>query len=190
MVERHPSKLAVVGSIPIYCSTFFMIAHILGNGPSRKNFVNEPVGDVFGCNLSDENLPLKATFIMDKVCVDHIHNNKVKLNWPVICPRVLVKLFKPCNPPVEIFDTVLDGVYNGESTGHHAVAYLLKKGYTEIHMWGFDSLSRDTIESDSHTKMPECPRAERNFLPWRKNWNKIFASELAKKAKIEIHKPM
>ena len=44
------------------------IAHVLGNGPSRKDFVNEPFGDVYGCNLSDFSLDLKATFIMDAVC--------------------------------------------------------------------------------------------------------------------------
>ena len=60
-----------------------MIAHILGNGPSRKDFINTPHGDIFGCNLSDPMLPLKATFIMDKVVINHIHNNKLKLNFPV-----------------------------------------------------------------------------------------------------------
>lgn len=163
-----------------------MIAHIIGNGPSKKGFVNDPEGDIFGCNLGEPNLPLKATFIMDKVCIDHIHNNQVKLNFPVIVPYCLKKLIVRCNPAPEIYDTVPDGVYNGQSTGHKGVAYLLESGYTEIHMWGFDSLFRETIESDSHTKMPECPTAPNNWKAWRKNWDKVFDSPLGKKCKFEI----
>ena len=164
------------------------IAHLLGNGPSRKDFVNDPEGTIFGCNLSDQTLPLKATFIMDKVCIGHIHKNKVKLNFPVIVPQNIKLLVEQCDPAPVILDTILNNVETGESTGHKAVEYLLAKGFTEIHMWGFDSLYLETVESDSRVKMPECPASSENWKKWRTNWQKIFNSELGKKCKFEVHR--
>ena len=166
-----------------------MIAHLLGNGPSKKDFTNDPVGDVFGCNLADAHLPLKATFIMDRVVVDHIQENKVKLNFPVVIPESLSYRIKECNPRIDIYGIVYKDLENGESTGHHAVQYLLKKGYIEIHMWGFDSLYKESIESDSHVKIPEGPFCTSNWKKWRTNWDKIFNSELGQKCKFVIHRP-
>ena len=164
-----------------------MIAHIIGNGPSKKDFKNDPEGEIFGCNLPDPGIPFKATFIMDKVCIDHIHNNKIKLDVPVIVPFCLKKLVVRCDPAPVVYDTIQNGVHNGQSTGHKGVVYLLESGYTEIHMWGFDSLFRETVESDTHQKIPEGPVAPNNWKPWRKNWEKIFNHELGKKCKFVIH---
>ena len=166
------------------------IAHLLGNGPSRKDFKNVPEGLIFGCNLSDPDLPLKATFIMDRACIGHIHNNRVKLNFPVIVPENMTRVVQQCDPAPVIYDTVAKNTVNGESTGHKAIEYLLEAGFTEIHMWGFDSMQKDSVESDSHTKMPECPASPNNWRAWRKNWDKIFNSQRGKKCKFEIHKPL
>ena len=184
------SQVRSLSAAPI-SHTYMSIAHLLGNGPSRKDFVNYPEGTIFGCNLSDQTLPLKATFIMDKACIGHIHNNKVKLNFPVIVPQNIRQLAEQCDPAPVILDTILNNVENGESTGHKAVEYLLAKEFTEIHMWGFDSLYLETVESDSHIKMPECASYAKNWKKWRTNWQKIFNSELGKKCKFEIHgKPL
>jgi hypothetical protein len=164
-----------------------MIAHILGNGPSKKDFTNHPIGDVYGCNLADADKPLTASFIMDKVVIHHLHNNRIKLNFPIIVSQSLLRIAQECDPRPTILDTIPHEIQNGESTGHHAVQYLLKKGYTKIHMWGFDSLYLDTVESDSHTKIPEGIHAPNNWNKWRVQWDNIFKSADAHKCRFIIH---
>ena len=164
-----------------------MIAHILGNGPSRKDFINTPHGDIFGCNLSDPMLPLKATFIMDKVVIDHIHNNKLKLNFPVIIPNGIRKLVNQCDPAPKILDVMDHQLKNGESTGHRGVSWLIQNRYTEIHMWGFDSMKKDDVESDTHQKIPEGIFCPTNYKRWRKSWDTLLKSDSSKKCKVIIH---
>ena len=164
-----------------------MIAHILGNGPSRKDFINTPHGDIFGCNLSDPMLPLKATFIMDKVVINHIHNNKLKLNFPVIIPNAIKKITLQCNPAPEIRDVMHHQLRAGESTGHRGVFWLMQNGYTEIHMWGFDSMKKDSVESDTHQKIPEGSFCPTNYKRWRKSWDTLLKSDSSKKCKVIIH---
>jgi hypothetical protein len=147
-----------------------MIAHILGNGPSKSQFRGFPVGDIYGCNLADSDRNLTATFIMDKSVLHHIANNGIRLNFPVIVPHSLKNLAVGCT----VLDTLPREIENGESTGHHGVQYLIRKGYKEIHMWGFDSLYRDTVESDTQQKMPESVAHPTNFIRWRDKWDRIF----------------
>jgi len=164
-----------------------MIAHILGNGPSRKDFINTPQGDIFGCNLSDPTLPLKATFIMDKVVIGHIHNNKLKLNFPVIIPNSIRKLVNQCDPAPVILDVMDPQLRPGESTGHRGVLWLMQNGYAEIHMWGFDSMKKDSVESDTHQKIPESPFWTTNYKKWRVTWDKLLKGDDSKGVKVIIH---
>jgi hypothetical protein len=164
-----------------------MIAHILGNGPSRKDFINTPKGDIFGCNLSDPTLPLKATFIMDKVVIGHIHNNKLKLNFPVIIPNSIRKLVNQCDPAPVILDVMDPQLRPGESTGHRGVLWLMQNGYAEIHMWGFDSMKKDSVESDTHQKIPESPFCTANYKKWRVTWDKLLKGDDSKGVKVIIH---
>jgi hypothetical protein len=164
-----------------------MIAHILGNGPSRKDFINTPQGDIFGCNLSDPTLPLKATFIMDKVVISHIHNKKVVMNFPVIIPNGIRKLVNQCDPAPVILDVMHAQLKTGESTGHRGVFWLMKNGYKEIHMWGFDSMKHDSVESDTHQKIPEGPFCATNYKKWRVTWDKLLNGDDGKGVKVIIH---
>ena len=150
------------------------IAHILGNGPSRKEFKNNPAGDIFGCNLSDPSIPLKATFIMDKVVIDHIHNHNMKLNFPVILPNGIRKLANQCPYPPVILDVMEKQLESGESTGHRAVLWCMNHGYSEIHMWGFDSMRKDSVESDTPQLIPEGIFTETNYKKWRITWKKLL----------------
>lgn len=160
-----------------------MIVHIIGNGPSKKDFTNDPVGDVYGCNLSDLDRDLTATFIMDKVVLHHITNNGLKLKFPVIIPDA----YRRIAGNLVILDTIPTLLENGESTGHHGVQYLLRKRYKQIHLWGFDSLYTESIESDSHTKIPEGIHFDSNWRRWRNNWDKIFNSDLGRECQFIIH---
>jgi len=164
------------------------IAHVIGNGPSKKNFVNEPRGAVIGCNLGDDALALTVTVIMDKVVIDHIHNNNIKLKWPIACPQSLKRIAEQCPYPLKVIYTFPYNVQNGESTGHHACVYALQN-YDEVHLWGFDAVYKDTIESDTHQKIPNGPTCATNYKAWRTNWDKVLKSPLALKRKIIFHPP-
>ena len=166
------------------------IAHLIGNGPSKSLFTNDPSGDIYGCNLGEPSLPLVATFIMDKLVIHHIHNNAIKLNYPVIVPEGYTNSVRGVTSvKLELFDTIPELLKNGESTGHKGAEYLIRKNYQEIHFWGFDSMFRDTIESDTHQKIPEGPACENNYKRWRRSWDPIF--DLAKSRAITLvtHKP-
>ena len=167
-----------------------MIAHLLGNGPSRSQFINEPFGDIYGCNLSDFSLPLKATFIMDKLVVTKIANEKIMIPWPMIMPRVqskFLKAWKDC--PLTVAHTFERNLAGGESTGHRGFTYLVDQGYKEIHLWGFDSIKKDTVASDSHVKIPEGPFTERNIPKWRNRWKMLLNEPRAKNLKVVVHHP-
>lgn len=164
------------------------IAHLLGNGPSRKFFINEPKGDIYGCNLSDENLDLKASFIMDFVVLAHLYEKRVRLNWPII---IQGRYKRFCETEIQP-RPIIAGLWwkemeNGQSTGHHAFMYLLEHGYDEIHLWGFDALALDNCKSDTQDKMPKAPFWPTNYLRWRDLWNRLFATEKAKAAKVIVH---
>lgn len=166
------------------------VAHLVGNGPSKALFLNEPAGDIYGCNLGEPTLPMTATFIMDKLVIDHIANNGVQLNYPIIAPNQYRAIIKNVTDvKLVLLDTIPELLKTGESTGHKGAQYLIQKGYTEIHLWGFDSMFRDTIESDTHGKIPEGPADKNNYKKWRGTWQPIF--DLAKSRGIEIitHKP-
>lgn len=162
------------------------IAHVLGNGPSRKDFVNEPFGDIYGCNLSDFDLPLKATFIMDAVCVNHIRNERVQLPWPVIVCTSHVNVLKRGTPKVEIMDIIYKNLENGESTGHYALRWCASR-YDEVHVWGFDSMWQTNVDSDSHVKIPTGIHCDGNYKAWRRNWDKVINEY--PKCNIILHKP-
>jgi len=165
------------------------IAHILGNGPSRKDFVNDPQGDIFGCNLSDFSLPLKATFIMDAVMMNHIHNNHVRMPWPIIMCISHSRIAEICDPKVTIMDLIDKNLDNGESTGHYAAGWCGTR-YDEIHLWGFDSMWKETVESDTKDKMPNAPQWSKNWKPWRDNWEKLFREPQLKNCRFIRHAPI
>lgn len=151
-----------------------MIAHLLGNGPSRKEFRNDPTGDIFGCNLSDETLPLKATFILDNEVFSHILHLKINLPWPIIAHGRWRKICNRLEPSIVMLDELHRPRVSGESTGHHAAHWLLENGYTNIHLWGFDSLKDGSVTSDSHEKIANAIWTEKIVPKWIANWNKIF----------------
>jgi hypothetical protein len=166
-----------------------MIAHLLGNGPSKKDFINDPSGDIFGCNLGEPTQPLKASFVMDKLVIDHIADNKLALPYPIILPHALRRRAEQVKEPdLKVLDVVPTPLRSGESTGHKAMVYLLER-YDEVHMWGFDSLKVDTVKSDTHEKIPKGPADPKNYLRWRKAWQEIFRTAEERKKRIVIHYP-
>lgn len=127
---------------------------------------------------------------MDKVVIDHIHNNKVEVPFPIVCPEALVKILRACPTNPRLHDTVKRNLTNGESTGHRAFEYLVENGYTEIHLWGFDSVFANTIASDTHQKVPTGVFYEGNIPRWRRLWDRLFSQPNVKgKVQVHIHRP-
>lgn len=166
-----------------------MIAHLVGNGPSKKNFVNNPEGKIFGCNFSSDELDLEATFIHDSRVFEHILNHKVKLKWPVINKDIHLRKYGNCSGLITILDTYYPP--NGESTvssGHMGLIWLASKGYREIHMWGFNSLLDNDVSSDSKGKIDgSCPNPL--MLPsWKNKFKEIFKEFKRLGIKCFLHK--
>jgi hypothetical protein len=166
-----------------------MIAHIIGNGPSKAHFKNVPEGKVFGCNFASEDLDLVATFIHDNRVFEHIIRHNMKLKWPVINRDTQFRRFGNCGGRITVKDTYYPNP--GESTcssGHMALLWFLSKGYNEIHIWGFDSLTSSIVDSDSKGKIDGSnPNAQ--LLPkWKARFDEIFAYCKKYGKKVYIHK--
>ena len=148
--------------------------HLIGNGPSKKDFINTENYEIFGCNLSSPELPLTASFIMDACVIEHILINKVKLNFPIIFPEPISRLLNECNPRPIVYAWNNRVCRNGESTGHHAAMWLAEHEYSEVNLWGFDSFKVDSVKSDSQDKMANSYACPTNYLKWRTLWDSIF----------------
>jgi len=152
------------------------IAHLIGNGPSRANFVETPAGeDAYGCNLSSFELKLSATFVGDSVVFDRIIKDRLVLPWPIICAETIRKYEKRLPAGNRIVDEMPGRPNPGESTGHCAFKWLIDHGYTTINLWGFDSLTTGSGASDSHTKIPEGGFSPRNVVIWSDLWRNVFS---------------
>jgi hypothetical protein len=169
-----------------------MIAHLVGNGPSKAHFKNDPEGHIYGCNLGQPGLPMRAVFMLDTDVINHLDQTKTDLGFSVIAGRRLVRFINSNSrfresPRPEVVDTINRDIRRGENTGHVALEWLLEHGYTEIHMWGFDSIRQDTVASDTHQKLVKCSFSEKLIKPWRETWDKLFQSEKAKGKSIFVH---
>jgi hypothetical protein len=164
------------------------IAHLVGNGPSKKLFEKIPNAPIFGCNLGEETLQLEAVFVMDQSVINHIQNNAVAMACPIIVPGSMESHVRKYVKTATVYDTVDRELVNGESTGHKAVEYLLKKGCREIHMWGFDSLHENSVLSDTQGKIPGSIADPKNYVRWRERWNQIFNSEAGQQCSFLIHR--
>lgn len=152
-------------------------AYLLGNGPSRAQFNLAAAvdADLYGCNLSDSALPLRATFVMDMVLLEHLQVTRQRLPWPIILAYSLEKVLDRIDPRPEIAGIIPARINNGENTGQHALTWLMNAGYTTIHLYGFDSLVCDNVTSDSHTRVRGSVHDDKHAAIWRKNFIRIFA---------------
>jgi hypothetical protein len=86
-----------------------------------------------------------------------------------------------------VLATIPRAIENGESTGHRGAEWCIANGYTEIHLWGFDSVFQDTIASDTHEKIPEGPFTATNIPKWRVKWNDLEKLALSKGSRLIWH---
>lgn len=168
-----------------------MVAHLIGNGPSKKFFVNQPKGDVYGCNFGTHGMKLKATFIHDKRPFNHLIKHNQKLAWPAITahgrnPAIANKIKAGSHVPQLI---QLPTKIKERSSGHDGVAFLATCGrYKEIHLWGFDSLTANSCDSDSSGKIDGSVQDQKRVSIWNKRFRQQFTLYCSQGIEFFIHK--
>lgn len=148
-----------------------MIAHLLGNGPSRS-FYSDRDGFILGTNLSDSTLRLDASVCIDKEPLEVLANKEQPVPAPFIIPTGLFKFFRQCqarNPEIKLHSRI-ERLRSGNSSGHNGLKYLIDHNYKEIHVWGCDSIFHDHVKSDTHAKVPRGIVTEKHWERWRKNF--------------------
>ena len=148
-----------------------MKAHVLGNGPSISMY-EQSDGLVVGCNI--QSYPVDVSVVLDKrpflkYCCDRsIFQGKPIITsiyaMPTLEEKELVKEF-------EIWHKV-PYLEKYMSAGHAAVDWLIDNDYDEIHLWGFDSIWKDTQETRTD-QFIERNRAQFDlYIYWRERWQK------------------
>jgi len=155
-----------------------MKAAILGNGPSRLKYFDNKIhyDTVAGCNVPwvlvdwtvvlDEEVIKRWAEEPDLITVPTYFSRHAWAETDQVKQRRFFKqFFKNIVIPGKDYDT----------SGHVACKILIKEGYTEIDLYGFDSWFDDTIESTSHELFSNQPIHKENFIKgWRKLWNDII----------------
>jgi hypothetical protein len=61
------------------------------------------------------------------------------------------------------------------SAGHVAAQIMCENDFTELDIYGVDSMFKDTVESFTNTLIDDCnPDSERQrIVNWRLNWDKL-----------------
>ena len=83
---------------------------------------------------------------------------------PVIIPSSLKKVAQLKRYSIK---GILPRARNGVSTGHYAYDWLVAQSYKEIHLWGFDSIWNNTVESST-----VGIKSDSNIDKWRREWQK------------------
>lgn len=146
-----------------------MIAHILGNGPS-KSLYEQQDGYIIGCNIQAH--PVHVSVVVD-VKPFHLYmaNRQIFQGKPIITSQYAMNGMKHKNIEAE-FDILykLPFLDKYVSAGHIAVEWALDNDYTEIHLWGFDSIWADTQETSTDNFIQRDRQQHDLFIHWREKW--------------------
>lgn len=163
------------------------IAHLIGNGPSKAYFKNEPEGDVYGCNFGTPGIKTKANFIHDRRPL--MHMLKQEAFWVDVCEDTTDTIILRTNyirisqllQKKKLLDKEkvipLPKKIREKTTGHDGLLYLLycaEEDYNEVHVWGFDSLVNGKVDSDSKGKIGGSNPQQRRVPGWRQRFQHIF----------------
>lgn len=157
-----------------------MKAHILGNGPSIDLF--EPDGEyTVGCNF--QKVPVDLSVIVDcrpfmiyKGDRSLLPNKRIitsKYAMPTLIEQDVLKEF-------DVIHTI-EQLEQYKSSGHIAVDWCLDHDYTEIHLWGFNSIFEDSQETRSDELIPRSRMQFDLYMHWREKW------QLYKNLNIIVH---
>ena len=162
-----------------------MKAAILGNGPSRTKYFDNKIhyDIVAGCNVPwinvdwtvvlDDEVVSRWAKEPDLITVPTYFSRHAWMKTDQVKQRRFFKQFlKEIVVPGKDYDT----------SGHVACKILMREGYTDIDLYGFDSWFEDTIESTSHELFNNYPDNKATFIRgWRKLWNEMMENHPAVK---------
>ena len=165
------------------------VAHIYGNGPSRvfyNDFEHKPSHLLVTHNIPEPGINPDVIVVIDSQPIDWFHKNNVfpsarfwvsKRSWNVIAHlNIDTKL------NVEI---VWDDVHR-YNAGIYAVRECLNQSY-DVHLWGFDSMFSDCLESPAMDKIiPRHRRPKHLDKQWQDHWLKVFAN---RSNTVNVHMP-
>lgn len=151
-----------------------MIAQVVGNGDSRKLYQRKPDAFTVGCNFARD-IDVDVTCVIDRIVIDKMSNCKHDAP-PLLTQKSFVMRLRNYNSEgwkntvYDTFDRLKGSQY---SAGHHAVFYVVDKGYTTVELYGFDSFAEETVDSDTH-KIWNNSFVPGRWREWRNAWVNYF----------------
>lgn len=176
------------------------IVHLIGNGPTKECFKNDPKGDVYGCNFNTPGINVKAVFIHDRRPLMHLINSNLSFHDAVhgttdrmILRNFYIRIADICKKKKLIDECTvipLPKKIREYSSGHDGLMYLLylaPEPYDELHMWGFDSLVNGKVDSDSKGKIRGSSPQQHKVPRWNERFKKIFHESRKRGKSIFLH---
>ncbi len=162
-------------------------AQVYGNGPSRVLYNEHTPKEkdlVVGCNLIEPGINPDIIAVIDSQPIAWMHDNNV---YPTakfwVSNRSMLQLRH-----YEMLDRikvekVWDDIHR-YNCGIYAVRECLNQGYN-VHLWGFDSMFSDSLESPAMDKIIARHRRPKHLdSQWATHWKKLFNN---RKEKVWIH---
>lgn len=191
MVVSSDSRLSAVDSTftGIQGLETMVTAHVVGNGPSRLLFHSiEPTKRdvVIAHNIPEAGIDPDVIVMIDSQPVEWMAKNKVypiarfwvsNRSHEVIRHHNLTKLIN-----VEV---TWDNIHR-YNAGIYSVRECLNRGWN-VHMWGFDSMFSDCLESPAMDRIiPRHRRPKHLDKQWQDHWLKVFNNRTNQ---VTIHMP-
>jgi hypothetical protein len=156
-----------------------MKAAIIGNGPSRLAFTSSnQYSYTIGCNIPWTTVD--STVILDSNVIERWARD-LKL---ISCPAFFTARSWRTTDEIKIRDYIINNNLFIElisdypefySAGHIAAQIMCKKEFTELDLYGIDSMFTNTVKSFTntlvHDKNPDSEH--QRIVNWRKNWDKL-----------------
>lgn len=142
--------------------------HVLGNGPSWKQFSKIRDSDiVIGCNLPP--IECDYTSIVDYDFVMTLERLSV-INLPPVIASEPVSVGKSIN----VFAIYTpSGNISRVSAANQATLWALENTQAEIHVWGIDSYFNGSLESYTDSIEPRNNQMKKMPNPWKRVWDQI-----------------
>lgn len=156
-----------------------MKAAVVCNGPSRFAFQeNLEYNYIIGCNIPWTKV--KSTVILDGNVIDRWSRNPELISCPAYFTTRAWRIageyrFRDYILDNNLFIDLMPDYPEFYSTGHVAALIMCENDFTELDIFGVDSMFEDTVESFTNTLVKDHnPDSEmQRIVNWRKNWSKI-----------------
>lgn len=151
---------------------------VLCNGPSRTMYQPSPeYAFVMGCNIPWTKVD--ATVVLDTTMIEYWYNNPDAITVPTYIGSKGWEKVKQLRAE-EFFNKYLIEVIKVgkelDSSGHNAVKCMIKRGFTEIDIYGCDSRFKRVVESYTSNFVEQTVPSNFRFTVegWNRMWNSII----------------